>query len=90
MNAHCEALSTPIADTESLSGRLMRVVQRYFRLRKARRIDRDAFRHLLKLDDSLLQDIGVTRADVEWAARLPLSQDASDALQLLSRGHKKQ
>lgn len=63
-------------------------IKRYLHTRRMRRIDRDAFLHLAKLDDSLLKDIGVSRADVEWATKLPLSQNASDALQQISRGYK--
>ncbi len=48
--------------------------------RREQRESRDAFAHLLKLDDSLLQDIGVTRANVERAARLPLAEDAAQVL----------
>ena len=32
---------------------------------------RRKFRRLLDLDDHMLDDIGVIRAEVEWAARLP-------------------
>ncbi|WP_158659340.1 DUF1127 domain-containing protein [Paracoccus denitrificans] len=41
---------------------------------------RDAFLTLLRLDDQILDDIGVIRAEVECAARLPLRSNASDAL----------
>jgi len=42
---------------------------------------RDAFKTLLWLDARTLQDIGLCREDIVWAARLPLHIDASDALQ---------
>ncbi len=48
--------------------------------RREQQESRDAFAHLLKLDDSLLQDIGVTRAEVERAAKLPLAEDAAQVL----------
>ena len=48
--------------------------------RREQRESRDAFAHLLNLDDSLLHDIGVTRAEVERAARLPLAEDAAQVL----------
>lgn len=35
---------------------------------------------MLKLDDSILHDMGVTRADVRWASRLPLSYRAGEEL----------
>ena len=56
--------------------RLLHWVER----RAEQRENRDAFAHLLKLDDSLLQDIGVIRADVERAAKLPLAEDAAKVL----------
>ena len=49
--------------------------------RRIGKINRDAFLHLLKLDDELLDDIGVTRDSVRWAASLPLSEDAARALE---------
>jgi uncharacterized protein YjiS (DUF1127 family) len=36
---------------------------------------------LAGLDDFMLADIGVSRADVEWAAHLPLTTDATEALE---------
>lgn len=53
--------------------------------RQERKISRDAFQHLLKLDDGLLDDIGVTRDAVRWAASLPLSEDAAQALEDTAR-----
>jgi uncharacterized protein YjiS (DUF1127 family) len=41
---------------------------------------RRAVRELLKLDDHVLHDVGATRADVEWASHLPLTMNASLAL----------
>lgn len=57
-----------------------------FDLWRQQRENRDAFSHLLKLDDTLLQDIGVTRAEVERAARLPLSHDAAQSLYNATHG----
>lgn len=85
----CEAITTSSPRRESLVTQLVQRVQMSIQQRRARRIDRDAFSHLTRLDDSMLRDIGVTRADVQWAMNLPLSQNASDALQLVARGHKK-
>ncbi len=36
---------------------------------------------LAGFDDFMLADIGVSRADVEWAAKLPLTTDATEALE---------
>lgn len=58
---------------------VLRLRDRY-RRHRARRDDRDAFMHLLRLDDRVLDDIGVTREEVEWAAALPLEVNAAAAL----------
>jgi uncharacterized protein YjiS (DUF1127 family) len=36
---------------------------------------------LAGFDDFMLADIGVSRADVEWATKLPLTTDATEALE---------
>jgi uncharacterized protein YjiS (DUF1127 family) len=36
---------------------------------------------LAGFDDFMLADIGVSRADVEWASHLPLTTDATEALE---------
>jgi hypothetical protein len=36
---------------------------------------------LAEFDDHMLRDIGVTRAEIEWAARLPLAVNAALALE---------
>ena len=59
------------------------------KLRAQRKLDREAFNTLLSLDDRSLADIGVSRQDVLWASRLPLSQNASHELQLLKRSGKR-
>jgi uncharacterized protein YjiS (DUF1127 family) len=38
-------------------------------------------KHLASLDDHMLRDIGLKRSDVEWAERVPLSQNAILALE---------
>ena len=53
-----------------------------------RRTDRAAFRHMLTLDDDILDDIGVTRANVEWASQLPLHLSASRELEQLARDER--
>jgi uncharacterized protein YjiS (DUF1127 family) len=45
---------------------------------------RRRFNNLLDLDDRLLDDIGVTRAEVEMTSQLPLSQNAATELRRLS------
>lgn len=51
-----------------------------------RRTDRAAFNTLLSLDDHMLDDVGVTRWEVERAARLPMRVDAAQAVQAWRRG----
>lgn len=41
---------------------------------------RDAFANMLRLDDKMLNDIGVTRQEVACAASQPLHVNASDVL----------
>ena len=52
------------------------------RLRQIRR--RKGFNRLLDLDDHLLDDIGVHRHEVEYAANLPISVDAATELRRIS------
>lgn len=54
-------------------------------LRKSWRISRQAFQNMLYLNDRILEDIGVTRADVLWAYRLPLRENAALELRKISR-----
>ena len=83
IDAHLNRVSTvkprrvsPLSLVSVYGGRFLQRIKR----RRAQRESRDAFAHLLKLDDTLLQDIGVTRAEVERAAKLPLAEDAAKAL----------
>jgi uncharacterized protein YjiS (DUF1127 family) len=48
----------------------------WLRVRKQQRRDRAGFSTMLKLEDHILADIGVTRDSVEWANRLPVDTDA--------------
>jgi uncharacterized protein YjiS (DUF1127 family) len=54
-------------------------------LRKQWRINRLAFQHMLYLNDRILEDIGVTRADVFRANGLPLRVNAALELRKISR-----
>lgn len=67
--------------------RRIEALRKYRILRKALRIDRLAFQHVLYLDDRILDDMGVTREDVLWANKLPLRQNA--ALELRKRSRTK-
>ena len=86
-----ENFSKPATQTggERLTGAARAVVSQvsqFLAKRRQQRIDRDAFRHLLTLDNEILDDIGVSRADVEWASSLPLTFNASQELERLARG----
>jgi len=65
-------------------GGFFKSVLRAIRKRYQQHIDRQAFNRMLSLDDNLLKDIGVSRADVRWASQLPLSQDAAVRLETLA------
>ncbi|MFK7995352.1 MAG: hypothetical protein AB8B87_14520 [Granulosicoccus sp.] len=64
--------------------RFVRKLIHRYSVRREQKIARDAFIGMLSLEDELLDDIGVTRADVRWAANLPLSEDAAAALREVS------
>ena len=56
----------------------------------ARRIlRRRKFQRLRDLDDHILDDIGVTRAEVEIATRLPFTHDAAAELRRLSNERRR-
>lgn len=60
----------------------------YIRQRLEKRRDlkqaRAAFLNVAHLDDRLLEDIGVTREEVQWAASLPLEMNAALELKKLA------
>lgn len=72
-------VSTRGAVWEVLEAVYCRLLQR-IAIRSQQKIDRQAFETMLGLDDALLNDIGVTRDAVRWAAQLPLKEDAAIAL----------
>ena len=49
---------------------------------------RRAMAQLLGLNDASLRDLGVTRADVDWAAHRPLTENAAMALADRVRWHQ--
>jgi len=55
---------------------------RWYRHRRDLKETRLAFMHVVHLEDRLLDDMGVTRDDVLWAAALPLEVNAAKALRL--------
>ena len=58
-------------------------------IRRAQKDARDAFLTMLTLEDKILDDIGVTRDDVKWAASLPIEVNASRALFARARQRRK-
>ncbi len=50
-------------------------------LHRQRRVDRLAFRSMLRLDDATLHDIGHTREDIERGNRMPIEVNAALKLQ---------
>ena len=53
----------------------------------ARRRNRSELKELLRYDDRLLADIGLTRGDVEWALYQTHDSDGTEALASLRRSH---
>lgn len=82
-------LPSPTARASRMNG-LRHMLIAFFQTRARHRRDRKAFRNMLRLDDAMLRDIGVTRMDVERAADLPLSQSAAQELRRLSLMAKRQ
>lgn len=71
------------APPRSLLSALSTFLQRFRAYRERRsslKDDREAFLHVVYLDDRVLFDMGVTREEVEWAASLPLEVNAARAL----------
>ena len=62
--------------TTSLPGQIasrtpLRRLAERLRARRRARADRAGYRRMLRLDDHMLKDIGLTRADVHWALHQP-------------------
>ncbi len=60
---------------------LINALENWVRAVLCRRRFRQRFLHLLAYDDSILDDMGHNREDIEWASRLPLRKNAFKALQ---------
>lgn len=71
------AMNFPIG--QAFSAHLERVSY-WYRRRRDLKESRAAFMHTVHLDDRLLDDMGVTREEVLWAASLPLEENAALAL----------
>lgn len=69
--------------TGRLLGRLVLAasgIQVRHRRHREARVRRDAFETMRGLDDHILRDIGLTRADVEYGMSLPVELDAARIL----------
>jgi hypothetical protein len=60
----------------------------YLSTRRQQVTDRLAFKNLLTLEANILQDIGVTKEDVIWASKLPLSKNAALELEKIARANR--
>ena len=69
-------------------GQLAKAVS-YLKTRRQHVTNRLAFKSLLSLEANILHDIGVTREDVIWASKLPLSKNAAVELEKISRASRR-
>ncbi len=59
---------------------ILQRVRHWYRQHRDQKEARAAFMHTVHLEDRLLDDMGVTREEVMWAASLPLEENAALAL----------
>lgn len=83
----CNDLTTRVSQPSGLISRLITAVgirlESHIKRRREYRqnkINRLAFRTVLRLDDDMLRDIGLTRYDVLWADQLPMAKSAAKEL----------
>jgi len=72
----------------STVGESLKTTVSRWRTHRQNKISRQSFQSLLKLDDNILKDIGVTRYDVLWANKLPLSRNAASELNKISKNRR--
>jgi uncharacterized protein YjiS (DUF1127 family) len=82
----CQSTDMPRFTLMCSLRRLLHLLSEHIRRKQQQRIDRDAFAHMMALSDEQLNDIGVTRDNVRWAANLPLEEDAALALREITQG----
>ena len=86
----CQACEEMVAQLPKTGLRaLLDSIGTFWRTWQKRRTDHQAFQHMIALDDNILRDIGISRADVIWASKLPLSQNAALELQKLVLQNKR-
>ena len=79
-----DAIESSQNHESSLWSRTIGKISQFLSHRKELREKRDACNAMLLLEDAMLRDIGVTRANVEWASKLPLEMNAAEELRRLS------
>lgn len=67
-------------NTGFINGILLKLKMAY-KAYQQRRINRDAFRTMLNLDEAILKDIGVSRDDIIYASKLAMIENASKELE---------
>ena len=72
------------SDLPRVSGHPLHALAESLTRRVAERLRRRRFLTLLDLDDHILDDIGVTRGDVQAVAKMPLSANASHELRRIA------
>ncbi|MGD8429179.1 MAG: DUF1127 domain-containing protein [Ectothiorhodospiraceae bacterium] len=80
MKANTATLNRATSRPQGMLTRWAATVAAAIRRYRQRRLDRAAFLNLATLDEATLRDIGYSRHDVDWAASLPLSVNAAQAL----------
>lgn len=79
-------VSTGVVSTmRTAIGNKLEIFVSRWKARRQNKINRQAFQSMLKLEDHILNDIGVTRYDVLWANKLPLSQNAALELNKIAK-----
>ena len=81
---HIDQTCNPTPTGLGFLGQWFATYAAYRAKKREHRINRAAFRNLQGADEAILKDIGVTRSDVEWAAQLPMSQNAAQELQRIA------
>lgn len=72
------------------AARPLAILWTWIKRRQQQRLDRALLQNVAALDDHMLKDIGVTRGDVQWASKLPLSQNAAAELHQISLRRRRQ
>ena len=66
-------------------GRWLANQQKLAATRRQQRQDREAFLNLLGREEWVYHDMGISKADAEWASRLPLHINAARELEAIRR-----